>query len=83
MLTAVYKALSASEPGNLTAHGVGASDWLAGIDIDSFEGETIGERVARAAASIKADILSPVATSVGLLVPCPRQREAHDSTPRT
>jgi hypothetical protein len=64
----VYRALSDSEPGNLTTHGVGASDWLAGIDIDTFEGETIGERVARAAASIKADILSPVATSVSLPV---------------
>ena len=67
----MYKALSASEPGNLTTHGVGASDWLAGIDIDSFQGETVGERVARAAASINADILSPVATSVRLPPPPP------------
>lgn len=47
-------------PGNLTTHGKGPSDWLAGIDVDSFPGSTVGERVARAAKSIKADILSPV-----------------------
>jgi GH25 family lysozyme M1 (1,4-beta-N-acetylmuramidase) len=59
----VYKNPAPGVPGNLTTHGVGASNWLAGIDIDSFPGATIGERVARAAASIKADFLSPVATS--------------------
>ncbi|KAK1923970.1 hypothetical protein DB88DRAFT_510350 [Papiliotrema laurentii] len=61
--TTLYKPLSEGQDGNLTTHGVGASNWLAGIDIDSFEGETVGERVARAAHSIKADFLSPVATS--------------------
>ncbi|ORY78424.1 PLC-like phosphodiesterase [Leucosporidium creatinivorum] len=49
--------------GNLTVHGNGPSNWLAGIDIDSFPGSTPQERVAQAAASINADILSPVATS--------------------
>jgi hypothetical protein len=44
-------------------HGTGPSNWLAGIDIDTFPGATIGERVARAAHSIKADFLSPVATA--------------------
>nr|XP_019014794.1 uncharacterized protein I206_00880 [Kwoniella pini CBS 10737]OCF53575.1 hypothetical protein I206_00880 [Kwoniella pini CBS 10737] len=44
----------------------GPSNWLAGIDIDTFPGNTVGERVARAAASIKADFLSPVyASKVG------------------
>jgi hypothetical protein len=33
------------------------------IDIDSFNGSTIPERAAQAAASINADFLSPVATS--------------------
>ncbi|WVF70063.1 hypothetical protein IAT40_004850 [Kwoniella sp. CBS 6097] len=61
--TTLYKPLSVGENGNLTTHGQGASNWLAGIDIDSFEGATVAERVARAAASINADILSPVATS--------------------
>ncbi|KAK4053666.1 hypothetical protein OIV83_001322 [Microbotryomycetes sp. JL201] len=51
--------------GNLTTHGSGPSNWLAGIDIDDkrFSGATPGERAAQAAASIKADILSPVGTS--------------------
>ncbi|KAM0792146.1 hypothetical protein ACM66B_004845 [Microbotryomycetes sp. NB124-2] len=51
--------------GNLTTHGTGPSNWLAGIDIDDkqFTGATPGERAAQAAASIKADYLSPVGTS--------------------
>jgi hypothetical protein len=61
----VYKRLAPGANGNLTTHGKGPSNWLAGIDIDAFNGATIGERVARAAASIKADYLSTVATSVG------------------
>ncbi|PBL00918.1 PLC-like phosphodiesterase [Armillaria gallica] len=35
------------------------SAWLAGLNLDSFEGATQGERVARAADAIDADILSP------------------------
>lgn len=37
----------------------GPSDWLAGIDIDSFDGQTQGERIVQAAHSIKANRLSP------------------------
>lgn len=36
----------------------GPSDWLAGIDVNSFDGETEGERIAQAAHSIKADRLA-------------------------
>ncbi|KAK0465253.1 PLC-like phosphodiesterase [Desarmillaria tabescens] len=36
-----------------------ASAWLAGLNLDSFRGATQGERVARAADAIDADILSP------------------------
>jgi glycerophosphoryl diester phosphodiesterase len=36
----------------------GPSAWLQ-LDVDSFNGSTVGERVAQAAASINADILSP------------------------
>ncbi|GAA5998714.1 uncharacterized protein JCM10292_007180 [Rhodotorula paludigena] len=61
--TTIYAYPEGETTGNLTVHGEGAGKWLAGINIDDFEGETIGERVARAAASIKADVLSPVATS--------------------
>lgn len=59
----VYKNPTPDTTGNLTVHGQGPSNWLAGLDIDSFQGATIGERVARAAASIKADILSPVGSA--------------------
>jgi len=65
-LIPVYKNPAEGVTGNLTTHGVGPSNWLAGIDIDSFPGDTIGERVARAAASINATFLSPVATSVSI-----------------
>ena len=41
----------------------GPGDWLGGIDIDDFEGETIAERVVRAAHSIQADYISPTMTS--------------------
>lgn len=67
----VYKPLAPGVNGNLTTHGTGSSNWLAGIDIDSFPGSTVGERVARAAHSIGADFLSPVATSVSGIVPLP------------
>lgn len=36
---------------------------MAGLNLDSFEGATQGERVARAADAIDADILSPSAVS--------------------
>lgn len=49
--------------GNLSVHGTGPSAWLAGIDIDSFNASTPAERAAQAAASIGADLLSPVGTS--------------------
>jgi hypothetical protein len=67
VLTPVYRNPTNTTTGNLTVHGVGASNWLAGIDIDTFSGSTIGERVARAAHSINADFLSPVATSYASL----------------
>jgi GH25 family lysozyme M1 (1,4-beta-N-acetylmuramidase) len=60
----VYKNPAPGVAGNLTTHGTGPSNWLAGIDVDSFEGSTVGERVARAAASIGADYLSPVVVAV-------------------
>ncbi|KAK4698697.1 glycerophosphoryl diester phosphodiesterase, partial [Phenoliferia sp. Uapishka_3] len=58
----LWKPLGPGRYGNLTTHGSGPSNWLAGIDIDSFPG-TVGEKVALAAHSIKADFLSPSATS--------------------
>ncbi|KAJ9099946.1 hypothetical protein QFC21_003953 [Naganishia friedmannii] len=61
--TTLYKPLSVGQDGNLTTHGNGPSNWLAGIDIDSFNGSTVAERVVQAAASIGADFLSPVATA--------------------
>lgn len=69
--TTIYKYLSEGltlnsvVSGNLSIHGTGASHWLAGIDIDSFKqgNNTVGERVALAAASIGANVLSPVGTS--------------------
>jgi len=41
----------------------GPGDWLGGLNIDDFEGETIAERVVRAAHSIGADYISPTMTS--------------------
>jgi len=35
------------------------SPWLAGLRLDDFEGESLGEQVANAAHAINADILSP------------------------
>lgn len=63
----MYRNIASGKGGNLTTHGTGPSNWLAGIDIDSFEGATVGERVARAAASINADYISPVVAAVGYL----------------
>ncbi|GAA6014165.1 hypothetical protein JCM10207_006119 [Rhodosporidiobolus poonsookiae] len=61
--TTIWAYPEGATTGNLSVHGTGPSNWLAGIDVDSFEGETVGERVVRAAHSIKADFLSPTATS--------------------
>ncbi|TDL28770.1 PLC-like phosphodiesterase [Rickenella mellea] len=41
----------------------GISPWLAGIDLSRFNASTFGERLAQAAHSIRADILSPSAES--------------------
>lgn len=71
--TTIYRNPVEGVAGNLTTHGQGAGNWLAGIDIDTFEGATVGERVARAAHSIKADFLSPVGTSYASPVPDPAQ----------
>ena len=39
------------------------SQWLAGVRLDSFPGPSISEQVAQAAHSIRADVLSPSASS--------------------
>lgn len=49
------------------------SVWQAGLDINSFPGGTLGERIANAAASIGATILSPAATDNATPVPDPTQ----------
>ncbi|WWD09248.1 hypothetical protein V865_007370 [Kwoniella europaea PYCC6329] len=59
----IYKQLPNGSGGNLTTHGTGPSNWLAGLDIDTFPGDTIAERVVRAAASINADLISPSVTA--------------------
>lgn len=61
--TTIYKNPSETTTGNLTVHGQGAGNWLAGIDIDSFNGSTVAERVVQAAVSINADLISPVGTA--------------------
>ncbi|GAA6031318.1 hypothetical protein JCM8097_005600 [Rhodosporidiobolus ruineniae] len=61
--TTIWAYPEGATTGNLSVHGTGPSNWLAGLDIDTFEGETVGERVVRAAHAIKADIVSPTATS--------------------
>ncbi|KAI6134046.1 PLC-like phosphodiesterase [Pisolithus croceorrhizus] len=45
-----------------------APEWLAGLQLDSFPGPSLGEQMAQAAHTIKADILSPTAT---VLIPSP------------
>lgn len=45
-----------------------APEWLAGLQVDSFQGPSLGEQMAQAAHAIKADILSPTAT---VLIPSP------------
>jgi glycerophosphoryl diester phosphodiesterase len=49
------------------------SVWLAGVDVNKFPGDTLGERIAHAAASIKATTLSPAATDEKSPVPDPSQ----------
>lgn len=63
--TTLWKYPDGETTGNLTTHGDGPGNWLAGINIDDpkFPGSTPQERVAQAAASIKADFLSPTATA--------------------
>lgn len=61
--TTLYQLYPNGDYGNLSTHLPGPGNWLAGINIDSFNGSTIGARVAQAAASIKADFLSPVGTA--------------------
>ena len=41
------------------------SKWLAGLRLDHFPGNTVGEHLAYAAGSIKAGILSPTAVAAG------------------
>jgi hypothetical protein len=55
MLTIVYF--------NSSLTPAGPGDWLGGLNIDDFEGQTIAERVVRAAHSIKANYISPTMTS--------------------
>lgn len=45
--------------------------WLAGLRVDSYPGPTVGHRVAQAARSLGADILSPSAKSFFGTVPDP------------
>ncbi|KAI0735526.1 PLC-like phosphodiesterase [Earliella scabrosa] len=45
--------------------------WLAGLRLDAFPGPSVGEQVAQAAASIRADVLSPAATAEDSPVPDP------------
>ncbi|KAI5124390.1 hypothetical protein M0805_008275 [Coniferiporia weirii] len=48
------------------------SPWLAGLDISSFPGPSVGEKVAQAAWTLGADILSPSAESFQSPSPDPR-----------
>lgn len=43
--TTLWKYPEGAKTGNLSTHGLGPSNWLAGIDIDSFNGSTVAERV--------------------------------------
>ncbi|RXW22891.1 hypothetical protein EST38_g2947 [Candolleomyces aberdarensis] len=46
---------------NIVVDGTGLSPWLAGVNISSFPGPDEGSRIAEAAKSIKANVLSPYA----------------------
>ncbi|KAK4048735.1 hypothetical protein OIO90_005728 [Microbotryomycetes sp. JL221] len=61
--TTLWRYPDGETTGNLTTHGTGPGNWLAGIDIDDFDGATPQERAVQAAASIKADYISPVGTA--------------------
>lgn len=50
----------------------GPSDWLGGLNIDDFEGDTVGAKLVRAAASIKA---------VGLTVTTFTQYNTYETSP--
>jgi hypothetical protein len=52
-----------SDPLNSSLTPAGPGVWLGGFSIDDFEGETIAERVVRAAHSIGAEYISPTMTS--------------------
>lgn len=47
----------------LYGSGHSVSKWHAGLSIESFPGETIGQKIVNAAHAIGADILSPAAES--------------------
>ncbi|GJJ09506.1 hypothetical protein Clacol_003729 [Clathrus columnatus] len=47
----------------MVPEGERVSPWFAGIDINTYNGSNLGERIAEAAYDIHADILSPIATS--------------------
>jgi hypothetical protein len=49
--------------GSASHYGPHLSKWLAGLSLESFSGETIGQKIANAAHFIGADILSPSAFS--------------------
>lgn len=51
----------------------GVSPWLAGLSLSNFPGETLGVKLANAAKSIKADVLSPSAASDTSPQPDPSQ----------
>ncbi|KAF8480662.1 PLC-like phosphodiesterase [Gautieria morchelliformis] len=52
-----------TDPSIIVPKGATVSPWLGGVDLTKFDGATLGERIARAAHFIEADILSPSATS--------------------
>ena len=49
--------------GSTTQTGSNLPKWLAGLSVESFPGETFGQKIANAANYIGADILSPRAFS--------------------
>ncbi|PPQ62788.1 hypothetical protein CVT24_000482 [Panaeolus cyanescens] len=51
----------------------GPSVWLGGVDVAKFPGTTTGQKIANAAKSIKADILSPAAVDDSSTAPDPTQ----------
>lgn len=51
----------------------GISPWLGGVDVSKFPGSTTGQKIANAAKSIRADILSPAAVDNSSTAPDPSQ----------